>query len=233
LGEDYRKGIRGVLNYCKTEKITPEFYAITKEQLPLLQEVLADVFKKDYRLNIRSPRDFFDYFYPAAQFVSFAGNKLHGQRNHLNYFVKTYDYSFEKLTPDNLPDVRQFFGSFMRSKDSDLFFEERIRTSEVLNNHALYGMEGGVLRVNGAVAGFTMGEVYGDTLYIHIEKADTQIRGAYQALVSNFVRSFGDRITYVNREEDVGDEGLRQSKLAYHPIELLEKAMVKVMVDTE
>ncbi len=99
---------------------------------------------------------------------------------------------------------------------------------EILKNYGAYGMSGGLLRAQGKVVGFSMGEVYKDTLYIHIEKADTAYRGSYQVLLNEFVKRFGAGTAFVNREEDVGDEGLRISKLSYHPCEILKKSIVRI-----
>ena len=69
----------------------------------------------------------------------------------------------------------------------------------------------------------------GDTLFIHIEKADREIFGAYQMLVSQFAQAYaGEGVSFLNREDDVGDPGLRTSKLSYHPVALLEKYVVTV-----
>ena len=77
--------------------------------------------------------------------------------------------------------------------------------------------------------GFSLGEVLGDTLFIHIEKADREIFGAYQMLVSQFAQAYaGEGVSFLNREDDVGDPGLRTSKLSYHPVALLEKYVVTV-----
>ena len=101
---------------------------------------------------------------------------------------------------------------------------------EVLENHKKYNMLGGYLEVDGKTIGYSFGEIIGDTLFVHIEKADVSYHGAYQMLTNSFLREFaaGDSVKYVNREEDCGDEGLRKSKLSYHPVELIEKTTVKV-----
>ena len=95
----------------------------------------------------------------------------------------------------------------------------------MLENYKKYNMLGGVLRVNGKIIGYSIGEIIGDTLFDHIEKADISYHGAYQMLTNSFLKEFAadESVKYVNREEDCGDEGLRKSKLSYHPVELIEK----------
>ena len=109
------------------------------------------------------------------------------------------------------------------------YLEDLNKTKEVLNNLDLYDMKGGLLMVEDRLAGFSLGEVLGDTLFIHIEKADREIFGAYQMLVSQFAQAYaGEGVSFLNREDDVGDPGLRTSKLSYHPVALLEKYVVTV-----
>ena len=100
---------------------------------------------------------------------------------------------------------------------------------EVLDHFDEYAFLGGILRVDGAIVGISMGEIVRDTLYVHIEKADVRYSGVYQKLVNCFAREFvTDEVRYINREEDVGDPGLRKSKLSYHPVALQEKYTVRV-----
>ena len=92
----------------------------------------------------------------------------------------------------------------------------------------VYGLVGGVLRADGAIVGFTLGEVLRDTLYIHIEKADRDYPGAYQMLCRQFCTAYADGLAYVNREEDMGDLGLRKAKRDLHPVTQLKKYTVEV-----
>ena len=87
-------------------------------------------------------------------------------------------------------------------------------------------MEGGLLRVQGRVVAFTVGDLQGDTLHIHIEKADREVPGAYEMINKAFAADMTTRhpqLRFINREDDAGDPGLRQAKLSYHPLELLKK----------
>ena len=101
---------------------------------------------------------------------------------------------------------------------------------EVLENYELYGLLGGALRVDGRIIGYSIGEIIGDTLFCHIEKADFSYNGAYQMLTNQFLKMYAqsDEVKFVNREEDCGDPGLRKSKLSYNPVELLEKNTVTI-----
>ena len=181
-------------------------------------------------------RDTFDYLYEAEALKYFKGKKLSGQRNHVNRFLRTYgdEWSFSPLTAEDAADVEAFLVRYADAtqKESTTFEEDLSKTREVLHTFADYGMVGGVLRVRGQVVGFSIGEVLGDTLFIHIEKADRTCEGGYQMLVSRFAQLYAvDGVDYINREDDTGDPGLRTSKLSYKPVALLEKFAVVVKDD--
>ena len=93
-----------------------------------------------------------------------------------------------------------------------------------LRNFFKLGFKGGLLRQNGKVVAFTIGEPVGNSTFaVHFEKAFSEIQGAYPAINQLFVQSEMEGFRYVNREEDTGSEGLRKAKLSYHPAFLLEK----------
>lgn len=102
---------------------------------------------------------------------------------------------------------------------------------DALKNYSKLGMLGGILKVGDKIAGYSIGEVLGDTVFVHIEKADISFPGAYQMLTNLFLKAFAqsDEIKFVNREDDCGDEGLRRSKLSYHPVALLAKNSVTIV----
>ena len=139
--------------------------------------------------------------------------------------------SFEELSESNLRETRDYFlRSFdERQKDSPTYQEGNRKTLEVLDHLGEYRFVGGVLRSGGTIVGASLGEVQGDTLFTHIERADVERSGVYQKLTNLFTNAFaGDGVVYVNREEDDGDEGLRKAKLAYHPHQLLDKYFVEI-----
>ena len=173
-----------------------------------------------------------DYIYDAGDLVTLAGRRFSGQRNHINKFRRTYeDWRFDKITPENLPQIREFLVRYMQNnvKDAMWYTEGNIKALEVLDNYELYRQLGGVLFVGDEVAGFALGETVGDTLFVHTEKALMEYQGAYPMIVNQFsaMYAIGD-VKYINREEDDGDEGLKTSKLSYHPCMLLEKYHVEI-----
>lgn len=180
-------------------------------------------------------RDWYDYLYNAADMAGFPGKRFHGQRSHVNKFDRLYpDWRFEAITEDNLPAVRAYFEDHavrFRKDESETALAEEGCVRDFLAHYFAYGgaPQSGVLYVGERVIGFCCGEVVGDTLIIHIEKADTAFDGAYQKLVSEYAKMYvTEGVRFINREEDLGDPGMRKSKEQYHPVELLEKYLVKV-----
>jgi hypothetical protein len=206
---------------CKT----PSFYLCDERDVKKISERYPD-------RKVCESRDEFDYLYDYDSLATFKGKKFSGQRNHVNKFKKLYPTaSFEELSEKNIPACRDFFLSFLASHEKyEATDEEANKILEIFDNYPLYekyGFFGGVLSFEGQVVGFSVAENVGDIMYVHIEKADISYDGAYQMLVCSFASHFQrDGVLYINREDDAGDEGLRRSKLSYHPIELLPKYKV-------
>ncbi len=179
--------------------------------------------------EIEAQRNYFDYLYPAEALASLAGKKYNGQRNQISQFkraVSSFDYI--DITPKNVDPVYDFFLSrYHAAENADAIErEENRKVSEILQNLELYRMFGGALYADGRMVGFSLGERVGDTVFVHIEKADRGVKGAYQMLVKLFAEQYAGNALYINREDDAGDMGLRTAKLSYHPCELLEKYTV-------
>ena len=226
LGHDRQEHYRTLADYCCASGIPISFYPVLREELPALQEYFPNT-------AAISNRDTADYLYRAEDLKYFKGKKLSGQRNHVNKFHKSYDgiWEFRPITEADLPSVAAFLDHYAQrwNKPSPSFLEDIAKTREVLDNFQTYGLIGGMLLVEGQIAGFSLGEVIGDTLFTHIEKADRDYDGCYQMLVSQFAQTFAtEGVEFINREDDTGDPGLRTSKLSYHPVALLEKFSVTV-----
>ncbi|MBO7761161.1 MAG: DUF2156 domain-containing protein [Clostridia bacterium] len=174
-----------------------------------------------------------DYLYDAAALSTFAGKRYSGQRNHVNRFDRLYpDHRIERITPAHADRLSAFLSEFEALHATrPLFAEELTMTREVLYHYEEYGMTGVMLTVGDRVAAFACGEILGDMLAVHIEKADTRFSGAYQKIVSAFASTCEPTLTpLINREDDMNDEGLRTSKLSYHPLSILPKWRATICV---
>lgn len=225
LGGGRTEHYRNIADYCCHHGCDLSFYPVPKEELDRLSQCFPS-------LEATPARDAFDYLYRAEDLQFFKGKKLAGQRNHVNRFQKTYgNWNFRRMTQEDLPLIRAFLQKYADKieKQTESFQEELRKNLEVLDHFSIYDFFGGILFVEEEIAGFSLGEVLGDTLFTHIEKADREILGCYQMLVSQFAQEFaGGATSFINREDDAGDPGLRTSKLSYHPILLLEKYTVHV-----
>ena len=132
---------------------------------------------------------------------------------------------------ENATTLLPFLDEFAATRaDRPLLQEELDMTREVLTHYKEYGMDGILLRIGDRIAAFACGEIIGDTLSVHIEKADTRIAGSYQRIVSAFASRYDPvLVPHLNREDDMGEEGLRTSKLSYHPTAILDKWRIKVL----
>lgn len=168
-----------------------------------------------------------DYLYPYENFCGYKGKSLHGQRNHINRFMREHpDFEFRSMTAANIGLARRF----MVDNRSEFDKDEALAEAELANLNSIFdsfdalGLFGGLLFADSTLQGFTIGEPIGDTLHIHVEKSLTRFTGAYQMLAmcfAEFMRS--DQLIYINRQDDAGDEGLRKSKQEYKPCRMLDK----------
>lgn len=173
--------------------------------------------------SLRADRDWADYIYYKKDFENPAGRKHHRQKNLINRFIRENpDYTCEAIQEKNARQVLEYFQQYaLRNPEtSPMDGQEFPAVCRILQASDFYGMQGMLLRAAGEICGFTIGEVYGDTVYVHVEKADKEKAGAFQVLSRDFQRSIDGDVLYVNREEDLGLEGLRRSKLSYGPIRL-------------
>ena len=222
-----RKALRTVADYCRENGLPLRFSAVPEDRLGDFYSLGA--------CHIEELTDWADYLYDAEALATLPGNKYSKKRNHVNHFIAEHPgYSYEPLTAGNVAAVRDFFNSISLPKDSSepTAAEERRQVFHVLDNFARLPFEGAVLSTpeDGIVA-FAIGEVIGDTLYVHIEKMRHEINGAGETINKLFAADMRERhnVAYINREEDVGDEGLRKAKMSYHPSMLLKKYDLSVI----
>lgn len=216
------ESVRLLREYCQGHDGLPlVFSAVPEESIERLRSLGAS--------QVTPLDDWSDYVYLAADLASLSGKKLSKKRNHVNRFMLEHpDYVFDPLNDSNLQAVKEFYHSMSLDPDKPVTADvEREQVMSVLDNLDRYPFEGAVLSTpqDGVVA-FTLGEVIGDTLYTHIEKMDHTTEGAGETVNKLFAGMMTARhpsITYINREEDCGDQGLRRAKESYHPAMMLRK----------
>ena len=196
---------------------------IPKSMLPELLSLYPE-------LTFRLDRDESDYIYEAEKLATLAGKKLHAKRNHIHRFEEQNDWSFEPVTADNLGEVMEMNDAWMEQNYREKHREyqaERMALTRVFTAFDALGLEGGLLRSGGRVIAYTLGEKLTDDTYVlHFEKAFADIQGAYAMINrenAKRILELHPETIYINREEDLGLEGLRKAKESYYPAFLEEK----------
>ena len=171
-----------------------------------------------------------DYIYSAESLATLKGKALNKKRNRYNKFItENSSYTYNRCTDEERIEIARYLAAnraCQEHRHDNMRCYEHRQCIATVKNLGIYNQPAGVLRVNGNIAAFTLGEVFGNTLYVHIEKADHNIAGASEAINRLFVNDMLDEhpeIEFVNREEDLGDPGLRQVKRAYNPIRMLDR----------
>lgn len=195
---------------------------ISTEMCTELEELMPGAFE------FTTDRDYADYLYLRNDLATLAGKKLQPKRNHVNRFKKTHpDYQYLPITRDNIQECLDLEAKWCLANNCDQHEgtgNERRALVYALHHFEELGLNGGILRVNGQTVAFTFGmPINQDTFGIHVEKADTSIEGSYAMINYEFANHLPDSFIYLNREEDLGIEGLRKAKLSYQPALLLEK----------
>lgn len=193
---------------------------------------LDKLFPKKFKY--KRMRDKFDYVYSLDKMISLSGKKLSAKRNHINNFKRNNQWTFEPITEENLEECWQMNKKWCRENncdDSEDLTKEARAVRTAFNNFFELELEGGLIRANDEVIAYTIGEILNeDTYVIHIEKAFGQIQGSYAMINREFAELIKTRhphIVYINREEDVGDKGLRRAKKSYYPAKMEEKYLAK------
>ena len=189
---------------------------------------------------IRPDRDGWDYLYDINRLADLGGKKLHGKRNHIHRFEERYpDWQVEEISMDNLMECAEMDLEWNRryrsldasgeAEEAQTRLDERHALSRAFTYYEALGLSGLLLRVEGQVAAFTIGSPIGsDTFDIHFEKAYSELQGAYPMVNREFarwLRAHRPGLCWLNREDDMGMEGLRKAKLSYYLDRMVEKFM--------
>ncbi len=227
-----RGGKNGKFNYCfpqgngDRKKIIEElleeeslnFYGLLPEDVKFMEKEFPDMFE------FRENRDSADYIYLVEDLAELKGKKYHSKRNHIKYFEKNYNWTYESLTEKNLSDCIRMTEKWIEENEDKI--DDGVDTEldvikRAFDNFTAFGFTGGALRVDGEVVAWTLGEKLSeDTFCTHFEKAFSDLRGAYPMINREFAKNELSSYTFVNREEDMGLEGLRKAKLSYKPVKL-------------
>ena len=176
--------------------------------------------------RVEENRNNFDYVYRSEDLAELRGKKFDGKRNRIRKFESLYAHAYERLRPEHAEGCRRLLAEWYADKgDADPYIKaQRGAILEALDSFGDLGLVGGVVTVSGKVEAFTIGQgLTGDMALIQIEIANPALPGLAQWINREFVRREWLSYAFINREQDLGLEGLRRAKLSYQPVRLLKK----------
>ncbi|MBW1980859.1 MAG: DUF2156 domain-containing protein [Deltaproteobacteria bacterium] len=172
-----------------------------------------------------------DYVYRTETLISLSGRKLHRKRNHLNQFRRRYSYRYQPLTEELIEACLALQEDWCRLRDcqaDELLLSEEGAIRELLAHFRALSCKGGALVVDDKVVAFTVGEQLNrSTAVIHVEKADPEYTGSYVMINQQFCLHAWRDFPFINREQDLGEPGLRKAKLSYYPDHLVDKVILR------
>lgn len=228
IGEgDFTQVIEEMIEDAKSLGVKLSVYGITNGYLGLMQEAFTG------RFSYRFDDGYNDYIYSVEKMASLRGKKYHSKRNHITNFKKNNpDWQFEEISADNIGDCIALHKKWIEQKDTADSEDEEEYSLEfeavlcAFENFDTLGFTGGLIRANGEVIAYTLGERQNDKCFVtHFEKALSEIQGSYAIINQEFSKNCLNEYEYVNREEDLGLAGLRKAKQSYYPEIFLEKCV--------
>ena len=218
-----RAAVLEILDYFELTNQTAMIRLCSEESVALLHELFPEKFLITEDVNM------FDYVYSIPELIALSGKKFHQKRNHINKFKSLYDFEYRKITSENLNDCVELFErwcDFSAEKGLDvsegkLAFDEFIANLEQLKS---LDVRGGGIYVENKLVAFSFGEpLCAHAVVIHFEVADTEFQGAFPMMNQQFLENEWQDFEFVNREEDMGLEGLRRAKRSYNPVRMTKK----------
>lgn len=197
-------------------------------------EKLAEMLRSGLgeKVEINEDRNEWEYVYSVQDLINLPGNRYHRKKNLLRQFISGYSHTYEDISENTVEEIlimQKEWCQWKRCDGSRGLKTEHDAIIRTLGNWKEFSdILGGLIRVDGKIVAYTIGEKLDeDTLAIHYEKGITDFKGIYQAINQFFLSRSASDFLWVNREQDVGSEGLRKAKLSYHPEHFVRKYVVK------
>ena len=227
---DVKPAFDSIINDCQVNNRLVNFHCVNEAMWEQIKTIYPGCFQ------IIWERDIADYIYFRKDLAELKGKKYHGKRNHINNFLKSHNWTYEPITERNRTEcfaLCETWWDLNQEDDSEKELELSI-AKMALNLKEELGLVGGLIRVDGEVVAFSLGEaVNHNTFVVHIEKALADVQGAYPMINQQLILHEAMDYEYINREDDTGVPGLRKAKLSYRPAYLLKKGYVTEKKDTK
>lgn len=210
------------------ERLCEELGSLTPEvRIDRVGEDFVNAFVDRDRYGVSLDRDNSDYVYLAQDLITLPGKKYHRKKNHLNRFLKNNEFQYRPLDSELVEcflDMQEAWCRIRECVENPELLSEDYAVYEALTRFEELEYRGGAVLIHDKVEAFSLGETLNpETAVIHIEKANPDIPGLYAAINQLFCRNAWSDMTYINREQDLGVEGLRGAKESYHPHHMVNK----------
>ena len=196
-------------------------------------DTLAGLWKQQLgpRVHVAPERGHWDYLYTVSDLVNLPGNRYHNKKNLLNQFTKAQEFTYVDFGPrviEQAMAMQEDWCTWRDCESSELLSSENRAILRILDRWDRFDrILGGAIFVNNIIVAYTLAEpLTDDTLVIHFEKGCPAYKGVYQAINQMFLARSAGAFRFVNREQDLDNEGLRKAKLSYNPIDFLKKSKV-------
>ncbi len=217
-----KPAIEAILEDARALGRQPHFSTIPAERVADMEAAFPGYFE------FQNPRGASDYVYLASDLAMLPGRKYQKKRNHCSKFERMYpDWEFCEITKEHLDEICKFNDKWCNlyvNQGDEGIEKERYAIQEACRHYDELHLKGGFLRIDGKMVAYSFGSPLGADMFdSHVEKALYDVNGAYAMINREMARYFGADYTYINRENDVDEEGLRDAKLSYHPALMVEK----------
>lgn len=222
--ENFAEAFSALKEYFKSKSWRFAFKKITSDELRYFKNRIPS------EASVVYDRDNSDYLYNTQDLITLRGKRYDGKRNHINKFKKQHTFEYVQLECSLLDECSRIMEEWCREKNCDCEKGdncERLANQELLKNFKTLGCKGALIKVDGSFEAFTAGEMLNEnTAVIHIEKAKSSIDGLYTIINQQFAEKEWSASAFINREQDLGQEGMRKAKLSYQPVRLIDKYAV-------
>ncbi|MDF1618331.1 DUF2156 domain-containing protein [Petrocella sp. FN5] len=246
LIEEFEGKIYAIMPLCEesyfdeaTETLIDYFHSIRQPvEILVTDEIYKDFIEINYKdqFEITTDRKQYDYLYDAEALRTLKGKKLSKKRNHLNSFKREYEgrWRYEEISSDRNHEICEFVKAWGETKgeDAGMLADEIVGVCKIIEQMTILEVKVGAIYIDDVLKAVTIGSLmnHDREAVIHIEKADPEVRGLYQAINQEFLIHAYPNVEFVNREDDLGLEGLRKAKLSYYPIDLIKKYNIREKV---
>lgn len=228
IGNDIQKAIDELLLISKESKKPLEFHRVPKSML----ENISNYLPKDKKIEVIEDRNNWDYVYETQSLINLAGQDFFNIRKKLNKVKREHPYNIVRLNPDTIKDclnLQEEWCNIRHCDENPSLKNEDLAIKELFNNWSILKFDGIVITIQDKIQAYSLGEPLNpDTFVTHIEKANPEMFGLYQAINQAFAETLAKDFKYINREQDLGEEGLRNAKTNYHPVKMIEKYIIKI-----